>query len=331
MGFAMGFPDIRMRRLRTSATMRRMVRETTLSVNDFIYPLFVRAGTGLKKPIPSMTDCFHISPDLIADEAAEIAGLGIPAVLLFGLPAHKDEQGSEAWAENGVVQQAIRAIKQRTPDLLVVTDVCLCEYTSTGHCGVIKDGKVENDATLELLAKMALSHAQAGADIVAPSDMMDGRVRAIRQVLECNGFDNVAILAYAAKFASAFYGPFRDAAESAPAFGDRKSYQMDPANAREALREIELDIEEGADMVMVKPALSYLDVIRRARDRFDYPLAAYNVSGEYMMLNAAADAGLIDRNACMMEVLTSIKRAGADIILTYFAKKAAQILTKDYR
>ncbi len=323
-----------MRRLRTSATMRRMVRETALSVNDFVYPLFVRAGTGLKKPIASMTDCFHISPDRIADEAAEVAGLGIPAVLLFGLPAGKDEQGSEAWAENGVVQQAIRAIKKRTPDLLVVTDVCLCEYTSTGHCGVIKpaaplrvgDVKVENDATLELLAKMALSHAQAGADIVAPSDMMDGRVRAIRQVLECNGFDHVAILSYAAKFASAFYGPFRDAAESAPAFGDRKSYQMDPANAREALREIELDIEEGADMVMVKPALSYLDVIRRARERFDCPIAAYNVSGEYMMLNAAADAGLLDRDTCMMEVLTSIKRAGADIILTYFAKKAARLL-----
>ncbi len=323
-----------MRRLRTSATMRRMVRETALSVNDFVYPLFVRAGTGLKKPIASMTDCFHISPDRIADEAAEVAGLGIPAVLLFGLPAGKDEQGSEAWAENGVVQQAIRAIKKRTPDLLVVTDVCLCEYTSTGHCGVIKpaaplrvgDVKVENDATLELLAKMALSHAQAGADIVAPSDMMDGRVRAIRQVLECNGFDHVAILSYAAKFASAFYGPFRDAAESAPAFGDRKSYQMDPANAREALREIELDIEEGADMVMVKPALSYLDVIRRARERFDCPIAAYNVSGEYMMLNAAADAGLLDRDTCMMEVLTSIKRAGADIILTYFAQKAARLL-----
>jgi len=327
----MSFPEIRMRRLRTSATIRRMVRETALSVNDFIYPLFVRAGTGLKKPIASMTDCFHVSPDRIADEAAEVAGLGIPAVLLFGLPASKDEKGSEAWAENGVVQQAIRAIKNRTPDLLVVTDVCLCEYTSTGHCGVIKDGKVENDATLELLAKMALSHAQAGADIVAPSDMMDGRVRAIRQVLECNGFDDVAILSYAAKFASAFYGPFRDAAESAPAFGDRKSYQMDPANVREALREIELDIEEGADMVMVKPALSYLDVIRRARDRFDCPLAAYNVSGEYMMLNAAADAGLLDRDACMMEVLTSIKRAGADIILTYFAKKAARNLMKDNR
>jgi porphobilinogen synthase len=344
MGFVMGFPDIRMRRLRTSATMRRMVRETALSVNDFIYPLFVRAGTGLKKPIASMTDCFHVSPDRIADEAAEVADLGIPAVLLFGLPASKDERGSEAWAENGVVQQAIRQIKKRTPDLLVVTDVCLCEYTSTGHCGVIKprvegvppsnrgqdarDTVVENDATLELLAKMALSHAQAGADIVAPSDMMDGRVRAIRQVLECNGFDHVAILSYAAKFASAFYGPFRDAAESAPAFGDRKSYQMDPANVREALREIELDIEEGADMVMVKPALSYLDVIRRAREQFDCPLAAYNVSGEYMMLNAAADAGLIDRDACMLEVLTSIKRAGADIILTYFAKKAAGLLQK---
>ncbi|MCL5280465.1 MAG: porphobilinogen synthase [Planctomycetes bacterium] len=322
----MGFPDIRMRRLRTSATMRRMVRETALSVDDFIYPLFVRAGTGLKKPIPSMTDCFHVSPDRMADEAAEAADLGIPAVLLFGLPAHKDEKGSEAWAENGVVQEAIRQIKKRTPDLLVVTDVCLCEYTSTGHCGVIENGKVENDVTLELLAKMALSHAQAGADIVAPSDMMDGRVRVIRQALECNGFDNVAILAYAAKFASAFYGPFRDAAESAPAFGDRKSYQMDPANAREALREIALDIEEGADLVMVKPALSYLDILRRARDRFDCPLAAYNVSGEYMMLNAAADAGLIDRDACMMEILTSIKRAGADIILTYFAKKAARLL-----
>ncbi len=327
----MGFPEIRMRRLRRSAMMRRMVRETALSVDDMIYPLFVRAGQGLKKPIPSMTDCFHFSPDRIAEETAQVADLGVPAVLLFGLPAHKDEKGSEAWAENGVVQQAIRAIKKRNPDLLVVTDVCLCEYTSTGHCGVIKEGKVENDATLELLAKMALSHAQAGADIVAPSDMMDGRVRAIRQVLECNGFDDVAVLSYAAKFASAFYGPFRDAAESAPAFGDRKSYQMDPPNAREALREIELDIEEGADMVMVKPALSYLDIIRRARDRFDCPLAAYNVSGEYMMLNAAADAGLLDRDACMMEMLTSIKRAGADIILTYFAKSAAQKLLKDYR
>ncbi len=352
----MGFPEIRMRRLRSSATMRRMVRETSLSVNDLIYPLFVRAGEGLKTPIGSMTDCYHFSPDRIAEEAAEVAGLGIPAVLLFGLPEKKDEKGSEAWSENGPVQRATREIKKRTPDLLVVTDVCLCEYTSTGHCGVIKNSRgegilplhvnsgqdearmasgrkggtpspqVDNDATCELLAKMALSHAQAGADIVAPSDMMDGRVRAIRQALECNGFDDVAILSYAAKFASAFYGPFRDAAESTPAFGDRKSYQMDPANAREALREIELDIEEGADMVMVKPALSYLDVIRRARERFDCPLAAYHVSGEYMMVNAAGEAGLLDRDAAMMEVLTSIKRAGAGIILTYFAKKATKLL-----
>lgn len=348
----MPFPEIRMRRLRSSATMRRMVRETSLSVNDLVYPLFIRAGEGLKTPIPSMTDCFHFSPDRIADEAAEVASLGIPAVLLFGLPKKKDEQGSEAWSEDGPVQQAIREIKKRTPDLLIITDVCLCEYTSTGHCGIIKEGtgshrgmgfqptnrrrdagvagasdpKVDNDATLELLAKMALSHAQAGADIVAPSDMMDGRVRAIRDVLERNGFKDVAILSYAAKFASAFYGPFRDAAESAPAFGDRKTYQMDPANPREAIREIELDIGEGADMVMVKPALPYLDVIRRARERFDCPLAAYNVSGEYMMLNAAADAGLIDRENAMMEVLTSIKRAGADIILTYFAKRAAHLL-----
>ncbi len=325
-----------MRRLRASATMRRMVRETSLRVDDFIYPLFVRAGEGLKKPIGSMRDCFHFSPDLIADEAAEVADLGIPAVLLFGLPAQKDERGSEAWSESGPVQQAIRAIKKRVGEMLVVTDVCLCEYTSTGHCGVIKpaaplrvgDGKVDNDATCELLAKMALSHAQAGADIVAPSDMMDGRVRAIRQALECNDFHDVAILSYAAKFASAFYGPFRDAAESAPAFGDRKGYQMDPANAREAVREIELDLEEGADIVMVKPALSFLDIIRRARERFNCPLAAYNVSGEYMMLHAAADAGLLDRDAAMMEVLTSIKRAGADIILTYHAKKAAQLLRK---
>jgi porphobilinogen synthase len=325
-GMHMGFPDIRMRRLRTSATMRRMVRETSLSADDFIYPLFVRAGKGLKKPIASMADCFHYSADRIADEAQEVAGLGIPAVLLFGLPEKKDEKGSEAWSEDGPVQEATRQIKKRVPDLLVVTDVCLCEYTSTGHCGVIKDGKVDNDATLELLAKMALSHAQAGADIVAPSDMMDGRVRAIRQVLECNGFDGVAIMSYAAKFASSFYGPFRDAAESAPAFGDRKSYQMDPANAREAMREIELDIQEGADIVMVKPALSFLDVIHRARERFDCPLAAYNVSGEYMMVHAAADAGLLDRDAAMMEVLTSIKRAGADMILTYFAKAAAKRL-----
>lgn len=329
----MGFPEIRMRRLRTSATMRAMVRETTVSVDDLVYPLFVRPGEGLKEPIASMTDCFHLSPDRVADEAAAVVDLGIPAVLLFGLPAQKDEQGSDAWSESGAVQAAIRAIKQRVPGLLVITDVCLCAYTSTGHCGLIRDNRLDNDATCELLARMALSHAQAGADIVAPSDMMDGRIGVMRQALEKNDFDHVAIMSYAAKFASAFYGPFREAAESAPSdalieagLGDRKTYQMDPANAREAIREIALDVEEGADMVMVKPALSFLDIIQRARQRFDLPIAAYNVSGEYMMLHAAADAGLLDREAAMAEVLTSIKRAGADIIITYHAKAAAALL-----
>jgi len=320
----MGFPEIRMRRLRTSNAMRRLVRQTSLNVNDFVYPLFVREGKGLKAPIKSMTDCFHFSPDTIAAEAAEVADLGIPAVLLFGLPAKKDAAGSEAWSETGVVQRAIKEIKKAAPDLLVITDVCLCAYTNHGHCGVIKDGKIDNDATCELLAKVALSHAQAGADIVAPSDMMDGRVRYIRECLEENGFHNTAIMSYAAKYASAFYGPFRDAAESAPAFGDRKTYQMDPANADQAMAEIALDIEEGADIVMVKPALPYLDIIHRAKQRFDCPIAAYNVSGEYMMLNCAADAGLLDKDAAMMEMLYSIKRAGADIIITYFAKTAAK-------
>ncbi|MBN2133842.1 MAG: porphobilinogen synthase [Sedimentisphaerales bacterium] len=329
----MGFPEIRLRRLRTNANMRALVRETRLSVDDLVYPLFVRPGRGVKEPIGSMAGCSHLSPDLVADEAAEVADLGIPAVLLFGLPESKDEKGSGAWSEQGAVQSAIRAIKERVPGLLVITDICLCAYTSTGHCGVIKAGRIDNDATCELLAKVALSHAQAGADIVAPSDMMDGRIAAMRQALERNGFDYVAIMSYAAKFASAFYGPFRDAAESAPdndysgtELRDRKTYQMDPANAREAMREIELDIAEGADMVMVKPALSFLDIIRRARERFDCPLAAYNVSGEYMMLHAAADAGLLDRDAAMMEVLTSIKRAGADILITYHAKAAAGLL-----
>jgi porphobilinogen synthase len=320
----MSFPKVRLRRLRSSPAMRRLVRETTLSVDNLVYPLFVREGKKLKAPIKSMTDCFHFSPDTVADEAAEVASLGIPAVLLFGLPKNKDEMGSQAWAENGVVQHSIKAIKKRTPDLLVITDICLCEYTSHGHCGVVKNGKVDNDATCRLLAKVALSHAQAGADIVAPSDMMDGRVRYIREALEENGFCDVAIMSYAAKYASAFYGPFRDAAESAPAFGDRKTYQMDPANARQALAEIALDIEEGADIVMVKPALCFLDVIYRAKQRFDCPIAAYNVSGEYMMLNSAANAGLLDRQAAMLEMLTSIKRAGADIIITYFAKVAAK-------
>jgi porphobilinogen synthase len=308
--------------------MRRLVRETTLTVDDFVYPLFVREGEGLKEPIKSMADCFHFSPDTVADEAAEVAALKIPAVLLFGLPAKKDAIGSEASNENGVIQQAIREIKKAVPDLLVVTDVCLCEYADHGHCGVVKDGKIDNDETCKLLAKMALSHVQAGADIVAPSDMMDGRVRFIREVLEENRFHSVAIMSYAAKFASAFYGPFRHAAESAPAFGDRKTYQMDPPDANQALAEIALDIEEGADIVMVKPALCYLDIIRRARHRFDCPIAAYNVSGEYMMLNCAAAAGLLDRDAAMLEMLTSIKRAGANIIITYFAKQAAKLLSR---
>jgi porphobilinogen synthase len=308
--------------------MRRLVRQTTLSVDNFVYPLFVRQGKGIKQPIKSMTDCFHFSPDTIVKEAAEVGSLGIPAVLLFGLPARKDEKGSEAWLENGAVQQAVRKIKKAVPELLVITDVCLCAYTNTGHCGVIKNGRIDNDATCELIAKVALSHAEAGADIVAPSDMMDGRVKYIREALEQNGFHDTAIMAYSAKYASAFYGPFRDAAESAPTFGDRKSYQMDPANSNQAMQEIALDIEEGADIVMVKPALCFLDIIRRARERFDCPIAAYNVSGEYMMLNKAAEGGLLDKNEAMMEMLTSIKRAGADIIITYFAKDAAKQLNK---
>jgi len=323
----MAFPKIRMRRLRSSEAMRRLVRETALSVDNLVYPLFVREGKGLKKPIKSLAGCFHFSPDIIAAEAAEVAALGIPAVLLFGLPEKKDEIGSQAWAEDGVVQRAIGEIKKAVPQLLVITDVCLCGYTSHGHCGVITNGKVNNDATCELLAKVALSHAQAGADIVAPSDMMDGRVRYIREALEENGFHDIAIMSYAAKYASAFYGPFRDAAESAPAFGDRKTYQMDPANARQAMAEIALDIEEGADVVIVKPALCYLDVIYRAKQRFDCPIAAYNVSGEYMMVQSAAQAGLMDKDSMMIEMLYSIKRAGADIIITYFAKESTRLLS----
>jgi len=315
-----------MRRLRSSDSMRRLVRQTTLNIDDLVYPLFVREGKDLKQPIKSMADCFHFSPDTIAAEAVEVASLGIPAVLLFGLLGKKDDIGSQAWAEDGVVQRSIREIKKAAPELLVITDVCLCAYTDHGHCGLVKDGKVNNDPTCELLAKVALSHAQAGADIVAPSDMMDGRVKYIREALEENDFENVAIMSYAAKYASAFYGPFRDAAESAPAFGDRRSYQMDPPNADQAMAEIALDIEEGADIVMVKPALAYLDIIARARQRFDCPLAAYNVSGEYMMLNSAATAGLVDKEATMMEILYSIKRAGADIIITYFAKEVARLL-----
>ncbi|MGD0573259.1 MAG: porphobilinogen synthase [Sedimentisphaerales bacterium] len=326
----MAFPNNRMRRLRITDSMRRLVRETTVAVNNLVYPLFVRRGNRLKEPIESMADCFHFSPDTIVKEAEDVAKLGIPAILLFGLPDKKDKTGSEAWSEDGAVQSAIRQIKKAVPQLVIITDVCLCAYTSTGHCGLIKDGKVDNDSTIELLAKVALSHAQAGADMVAPSDMMDGRVKAIRECLKKNGLPDVAVMSYAAKFASAFYGPFRDAAESAPdastGLTDRKTYQMDPANVRQALAEIALDIEEGADIVMVKPALPYLDIIYRARQRFDCPIAAYNVSGEYMMIHASASAGHIDKDAAIMESLTSIKRAGADIIITYFAKSAAKIL-----
>ena len=322
----MGFPKIRMRRLRSNSAIRRLVRKTTLSVDDLVYPLFVREGSGIKEPIKSMDDCFHFSPDTIAAEAVEVASLGIPAVLLFGLPDKKDDIGSQAWAEDGVVQKAVREIKKAAPELLVVTDVCLCEYTSHGHCGVIKDNKIDNDPTCELLAKIALSHAQAGADIVAPSDMMDGRISSIREALEENDFKDVTIMSYAAKYASAFYGPFRDAAESAPVFGDRRSYQMDPASGTEqAMAEIALDIQEGADIVMVKPALAYLDIIAAAKQRFDCPLAAYNVSGEYMMVKNSAAAGLLDGKATMLELLTSIKRAGADILITYFAKDVAKL------
>jgi len=321
------FPEIRMRRLRSSATMRRLVRETVLSVDNLVYPLFVCPGENVKEPIPSMTDCFHFSPDTIAAQALEVESLGIPAVLLFGLPNEKDETGSQAWAENGAVQQAIKQIKKNSPELLVITDVCLCAFTESGHCGVVKDGKIDNDATCELLAKTALSHARAGADIVAPSDMMDGRVACIRQALEENGFSETPIMAYSAKYASAFYGPFRDVAHSAPAFGDRRTYQMDPANSNQAMAEIEQDIAEGADIVMVKPALCFLDIIARAKERFDCPIAAYNVSGEYMMVNAAARASLLNKEEAMMEVVYSIKRAGADIIITYFAKDIAKLLT----
>jgi porphobilinogen synthase len=322
----MAFPVNRMRRLRASEPLRDLVRETHLQPSQFILPLFVVPGSGVRREIASMPGNFQLSIDEIVREAAETAALGIGGVLLFGIPDHKDEVASGAYAEDGIVQRAVRAIKQAVPSLLVVTDVCNCEYTSHGHCGKIVDGQVDNDATLDWLAKASVSHARAGADIIAPSDMMDGRVAAIRRALDAAGFPNTPILSYAAKFASVFYGPFRDAAESAPQFGDRRSYQMDPANAREALREIELDLEEGADMVMVKPAMPYLDIIRQARDRWQVPLAAYQVSGEFSMIVAAARNGWIDCRRAMFESLTAIRRAGADITITYFAKQAAALL-----
>jgi porphobilinogen synthase len=316
----------RSRRLRGTDAMRRLVRETRLSAEDFVYPLFVVHGDGIRNAIPSMPGQAQLSIDQLPAEAKELRKLGIPAVLLFGIPTLKDEEAGEAYAPDGIVQQAVRALKKADPDLLVVTDVCLCEYTSHGHCGIVKGGEVDNDATLPLLVRTALSHAEAGADMVAPSAMMDGQVAAIRQALDENGFAQTPIMAYAAKYASAFYGPFREAAESAPQFGDRCGYQMDPANAREALREIESDVDEGADIVMVKPALAYLDVLARARQLFDLPLAAYNVSGEYAMIKAAARTGWLDERRIVLEVLTAIKRAGADIVITYHAKDAARWL-----
>ncbi len=315
-----------MRRLRRTESLRSLVRETSLEPRNFILPLFVCPGEGVRREIGAMPGNFQMSVDQIVAECSKAVGLGIGGVLLFGIPETKDEAASGAYDDNGIVQRAVRAIKSSVPKLLVLTDVCNCEYTSHGHCGKIAGGDVDNDATLEWLAATALSHAKAGADIVAPSDMMDGRVAAIRKALDGAGYLNTPILAYAAKFASVFYGPFREAAESAPQFGDRRSYQMDPPNAREALREMELDLEEGADMLMVKPAMPYLDIVRLARDRFDVPLAAYQVSGEFSMIMAAARNGWLDEKRAMMESLTCIKRAGADIILTYFAKQAARLL-----
>ena len=322
----MKFPITRMRRLRENSLVRDLVRETSLSVDDLIAPLFVVEGLAKKEEIKSMPGQFRFPLRGLVDECLRLRGLGIKAVILFGIPARKDAKGSGAWDQNGIVQQAVRALKKRVPELLVITDLCLCEYTSHGHCGVVEGNCIVNDATLELLAKTALSQARAGADIIAPSDMMDGRVAAIRAMLDKNKLENVPIMSYAAKYASAFYGPFREAAESAPQFGDRESYQMDPANSRMALREIELDVAEGADIVMVKPALAYLDIIRAARRAFKLPIAAYNVSGEYAMVKAAAGKGWLDEKKTVLEILTSIKRAGADLILTYHAADAAKWL-----
>jgi porphobilinogen synthase len=321
----MDYPIYRPRRLRRNERLRELVRETDLSPKNFIYPLFVGPGTDKAQPVSSMPGVAQLSVDRAVKECEEVDALGIPAIILFGLPVYKDPAGSEAYEDEGIVQQAVRAIKQKIPGLLVMTDVCLCEYTDHGHCGVIKNGEVDNDSTVELLVREALSHARAGADIVAPSDMMDGRVGAIRKSLDQNGFEQVAIMAYAAKYASGFYSPFREAAQSTPQFGDRRSYQMDPANAEEALREVELDIREGADIVMVKPAMAYLDIIYRVKTKFGYPVAAYNVSGEYSMIKAAGEKGWIDEQRIMMEVLLAIRRAGADMILSYFAKDVARL------
>ena len=320
------FPRLRLRRMRDTAALRSLAQETRISVSDFIYPVFVTHGRGVRNPIDPMPGMYQLSLDNLIAEVGEVAALGIDAVLLFGLPANKDPEGTEAYEPNGIVQEAIRVIKQTTPEMLVITDVCLDEFTDHGHCGVIKNGRVDNDATLELLARMAVCQAAAGADVVAPSAMMDGQVAFIREGLDDNGFDHLPIMAYSAKYASSFYGPFRVAADSAPQFGDRRGYQMDTANSREALREIQMDIDEGADMIMVKPALAYLDVIARARREFGYPMAAYNVSGEYAMVKAAAENEWIDGQRITLEILTAIKRAGADMIISYHAKEAARWL-----
>jgi porphobilinogen synthase len=322
----MPFPLYRPRRLRESPLLRSMVRETALRVDDFVYPLFAVHGRGVREPISSMPGQCRLSIDELLKECKDAASMGIPAVLLFGLPRDKDPRGTEAYAEDGIIQQAVRAVKDTIPDLLVITDVCLCEYTSNGHCGVVEDGRVKNDPTLELIARTAVSHAEAGADMVAPSDMMDGRVAAIREGLDEAGFPETPIMAYSAKYASAFYGPFREAADSTPQFGDRRSYQMDPANAVEAMREVALDVDEGADIVMVKPALPYLDIIARVKGEFGLPVAAYSVSGEYAMLKAAGQLGWLDEERAVLEALTGIRRAGADIIITYFAKDAARLI-----
>jgi porphobilinogen synthase len=327
----MQFPEYRPRRLRKNANFRRMVCETRLTVDNLIYPLFVVTGKKVKKPIPSMPGNFQMSVDNIVLEAQRLKELGIPAVILFGIPDKKDEVASQALIDKGVVQTAIREIKAKAPDILVITDVCVCEYTSHGHCGIIEKGEVANDVTLEALSEMAVSHAKAGADMVAPSAMMDGQVGAIREGLDEAGFETLPVMGYSAKYASCFYGPFREAAQSAPAFGDRRGYQMDPANSDEAIREITLDVQEGADIIMVKPALPYLDVIRRAKEEFDLPLAAYNVSGEFAMIKAAAAMGWLDGERAMMESLTAIKRAGADMIITYFAPEAAEFLRRTGR
>jgi len=324
----MPFPLYRPRRLRESPLLRKMVRETQLGVQDLVYPLFAVHGRGVREPITSMPGQFRLSVDELLKECKDAASMGIPAVLLFGLPAEKDPRGSEAYAEDGIIQQAVRAVKETIPDLLVITDVCLCEYTSHGHCGVVEQGRVRNDPTLDLLARTAVSQVDAGADMIAPSDMMDGRVAAIREALDENGNQETPIMAYSAKYASAFYGPFREAANSTPQFGDRRSYQMDPANSTEAMREVALDVDEGADIVMIKPALPYLDVIARVKNEFGVPVAAYSVSGEYAMLRAAGQLGWLDEEAAMMEALTGIRRAGADIVITYLAKEVARILER---